>query len=244
MARAVGDLVAELEAEAEASLELRASYNVAPTTDVPIVLERLIDGAMHRQVHVAKWGLVPSWAKDPSVSVRSFNARSETVADKPTFRAALKARRCAVPVEGYYEWKKLADGKTKQPYFVHGTDGTLTTFAGLYEWWKDPAKEDGSEDQWLLSCTILTMAAPVAGTAGQPEVLEELAGLHDRLPVPMNQDTLAAWLDPAPGDARQLLDLVLARAFDVAAGWQLDPVGAAVGNVRNDSPELIEPVTL
>ncbi|WP_155848483.1 SOS response-associated peptidase [Arthrobacter sp. 35W] len=241
MARAVGDLVAELEAEADAALELRQSWNVAPTTDVPIVLERLIDGAVHRQIHVAKWGLVPSWAKDPSVAVRSFNARSETVAEKPSFRAALKARRCAVPVEGYYEWKKSADGKTKQPYFVHSKDGSLTTFAGLYEWWKDPAQPEGSAEQWLLSCAIITKASPepdgVEGSA-----LAELAGLHDRLPVPMDAETMASWLDPQADDPKALLEMVLASADDVAAGWVLDPVAAAVGNVRNDSPELTAPV--
>lgn len=235
IARAVGDLVAELEAEAEDSLELRASFNVAPTTDVPIVLERLIDGALHRQVHVAKWGLVPGWAKDPAVGVRAFNARSETVLEKPTFRAAIKARRCGVPVQGYYEWKKSADGKSKQPYFVHSADGSLIVFAGLYEWWKDPAKPEGAPDRWLLSTTIITMASPPEG---------ELATLHDRLPVPLSSAALAEWLDPenkAPGD---LLEAALAEAWTLAAEWVLDPVSAAVGNVRNDGPELIEAITV
>jgi putative SOS response-associated peptidase YedK len=233
MARAVGDLVAELEAEADAALELRASYNVAPTTDVPIVLERIIDGALHRQVHVAKWGLVPGWAKDAAVGVRAFNARTETVLEKPTFRSAIKSKRCAVPVEGYYEWKKLADGKSKQPYYVHTPDGALTTFAGLYSWWKDPSKEDGAADQWLLSCTILTMPAPPDG---------DLATLHDRLPVPLDRQALTDWLDPEAPDPAALLDMVLAQAYPVARTWVLDPVGPDVGNVRNDSPELLAPI--
>lgn len=235
MARAVGDLVAELEAEADASLELRASWNVAPTTDVPIVLERLIGGAVHRQVHVAKWGLVPGWAKDPAVGVRAFNARSETVLEKPTFRAAVKARRCGVPVQGYYEWKKSPDGKTKQPYFVHSTDGSLIVFAGLYEWWKDPAKDNGAADQWLLSTTIVTMPSPPDG---------ELATLHDRLPVPLGRDALAGWLDPATKDAGPLLASALEEAWELAGEWVLDPVGSAVGNVRNNGPELIEAIAL
>lgn len=235
MARAVGDLVAELEAEAEASLELRASWNVAPTTDVPIVLERIIDGAVRRQVHVAKWGLVPGWAKDPAVGVRAFNARSETVLEKPTFRAAVKARRCGVPVEGYYEWKKSPDGKTKQPYFVHQPGGQIITFAGLYEWWKDPAREDGDPEQWLLSCSILTMPSPEEG---------ELATLHDRLPIPLDAEGLAEWLDPENKAPAPLLVAALAGAWDLAAEWVLDPVSAAVGNVRNIGPELIEAVAL
>lgn len=235
IARAVGDLVAELEAEAEASLELRASYNVAPTSDVPIVLERLIDGALHRQVHVAKWGLVPGWAKDPAVGVRAFNARSETVLEKPTFRAAIKARRCGVPVQGYYEWKKSPDGLSKQPYFVHSADGSLIVFAGLYEWWKDPAKPEGAPDQWLLSTTILTMASPTEG---------ELATLHDRLPVPLGPEALAEWLDPENRAPGALLEAALAEAWTLAAEWVLDPVSAAVGNVRNNGPELIEAITV
>ncbi len=235
MARAVGDLVAELEAEADASLELRASWNVAPTTDVPIVLERIIEGKVHRQIHVAKWGLVPGWAKDPAVGVRAFNARSETVQEKPTFRAAIKSRRCAVPVEGYYEWKKSPDGKTKQPYFVHTPGGELITFAGLYEWWKDPAVVDGDPEQWLLSCSIVTMASPPEG---------ELASLHDRLPVPLSSGGLANWLDPEDKAPAPLLEAVLSEAWDVAASWILDPVSPGVGNVRNNDPALIEAVAL
>ena len=235
MARAVGDLVAELEAEADASLELRASWNVAPTTDVPIVLERIVDGGVRRQIHVAKWGLVPGWAKDPGVGVRAFNARSETVLEKPTFRAAIKSRRCAVPVEGYYEWKKSPDGKSKQPYFVHPPGGELITFAGLYEWWKDPAVIDGDPGQWLLSCSIVTMASPPEG---------ELASLHDRLPVPLSSEGLANWLDPEDKAPAPLLEAALSEAWDVAAGWILDPVSSAVGNVRNNDPTLIEAVAL
>lgn len=235
MARAVGDLVAELEAEAEDSLELRASFNVAPTTDVPIVLERLIEGARHRQVHVAKWGLVPGWAKDSAVGVRAFNARSETVLEKPTFRAAVAARRCGVPVQGYYEWKKSPDGKSKQPYFVHSTDGALIVFAGLYEWWKDPSKAEGAPDQWLLSTTILTMASPPEG---------ELSTLHDRLPVPLAKEALAEWLDPENKAPGVLLEAALAEAWALAADWVLDPVSTAVGNVRNNGPELIEAIAL
>lgn len=232
MAKAVGDLVAELEAEADENLQVRTSWNVAPTTDVPIVLERLVDGTLHRQVHVAKWGLVPRWAKDPSVGVRAFNARSETVLEKPTFRSAVKSRRCAVPVEGYYEWKKLPDGG-KQPYFVHSNDGKLITFAGLYEWWKDPSKNDGDADQWLLSCSILTMASPPEG---------ELATLHDRLPIPLDQDQLESWLNPVDQDAPALVDAIQSHAYAEAAAWVLDPVSSSVGNVRNDFKELTDVV--
>jgi putative SOS response-associated peptidase YedK len=238
MARAVGDLVAATGAEYPGDFELRESYNVSPTTDVPILLDRIIEGEVRRQLHLARWGLVPRWAKEASVGARAFNARVETVAEKPTFRAALGARRCAVPVDGYYEWKKLGP-KAKRPYYVHPADGTPILFAGLYEWWQDPSKGEGDPQRWLLSTTVLTTAAPPAGT-GNP-VLEELAGLHDRMPVPLDRDTLQAWLDPAAGNGAVLAELVRDRAYDAASGWVLEPVGPAVGNVRNNSPELIIP---
>ncbi|MHA7243708.1 SOS response-associated peptidase [Paeniglutamicibacter antarcticus] len=240
MAKAIGDLVAEAEAEADANLELRQSWNVAPTTDVPIVLERLIEGELHRQVHVAKWGLVPGWAKDPAVGVRAFNARSETVTEKPTFRSAVKVRRCAVPVQGYYEWLAGENPKAKKrPFYVHPTDESLIFFAGLYEWWKDPSKEDGDPEQWLLSTTILTGPSP--GPDADSEVLQQLHGLHDRLPIPLSKESIEQWLDPGEKNAAWLVEMVRAGAQEVAAGWDLREVDPAVGNVRNNGPELIEP---
>lgn len=256
MARAAGDLVAlgggELPDE---RLELRRSWNVAPTSDVPILLEREADGAVRRELHVARWGLVPPWAKELAVGSRAFNARSETVASKPTFRAAVRARRCAVPVEGYYEWKAPApgakgpDGKAakKQPYYVHPAgagdgEGPVIWFAGLYEWWQDPEAEAAGRDPWVLSTTILTMAAPDADD--EDEVLGSLGDLHDRLPVPLDAETMDAWLTPgrlgSAEEADALVGQVCAGAYDVAAGWVLRPVGTAVGNVRNDGPELIQ----
>lgn len=228
MAKAIGDLVAEAEAEADANLELRQSWNVAPTTDVPVVLERLIDDELHRQIHVARWGLVPGWAKELAVGVRAFNARSETASTKPTFRSAVKKRRAVVPVEGYYEWKK--EGSKKRPFYVHREDGKLIFFAGLYEWWKD---QDGS---WILSTSIMTMDSP---SAEEPGVLGELAGLHDRLPIPLGKEMMGRWMNPAEEDGEGLIEQIRAEAFDVASQWTMHEVDTAVGNVRNNSPELI-----
>lgn len=242
MARAIGDLVAEAEAEADDALELRKSWNVAPTTDVPVVLERLVDDEVVRQLHVAKWGLVPIWAKDPSVASRSFNARSETVLEKPTFRSAIKSRRCAVPAEGYYEWKKTGTGKTgtKRPFFVHPADESLIYFAGIYEWWKDASKAEDDAERWLLSCSILTMASPEP--TGESEVLDGLHGLHDRLPIPLDRAALSEWLNPGDKEAGPLVEQVRAGAYEVASRWTLREVAVAVGNVRNDGPELLEPI--
>lgn len=247
MARALGDLVAAAGAvEPEEELVLRPNWNVAPTSEVPIVLERTAEAETRREIRVARWGLVPPWAKDPAVGSRAFNARSETVSSKPTFRAAVKARRCAVPVDGYYEWLKpptdAPKGTPKRPFFVSPADGSPIYFAGLYEWWKDPAAAEGDEGRWLLSCTILTGPSPETGTGDAP--LEQLAGLHDRLPLPMDRDTMDAWLDPeklaSADEAETLVEQVRDQAHRTASAWTLTEVGTAVGNVRNNGPELIQ----
>ena len=255
IARAAGDLMADVDAapgehfQGEDLDELRANWNVAPTTEVPIVLERLDDGQVLRELHVARWGLVPSWAKEISVGARMFNARSETAAEKPSFRAAVKKRRCAIPANGYYEWRKRLgpDGKpakgtkdapAKQPYFIHPpSESENIWFAGLYEWWQDP------QGKWILSCSILTAESPDPDS--DDETLAELAAIHDRIPVAMDRDALDAWLDPSVDDkdgAQALIERVVAQHETVAATWELWPVGQAVGSVRNNSPELVEPV--
>ncbi|MCD1143699.1 SOS response-associated peptidase [Kocuria sp. LUK] len=263
IARAVGDLVAATGAVPDESLgggdetALRANWNTAPTTDVPIVLERLAgegdDAGRVRELHVARWGLVPGWAKDPAVGAKMFNARSETVLEKPSFRKAVRARRCAVPANGYYEWKKAPGpgrGGRKQPYYVHPADPEETIwFAGIYEWWRVPegAEPDsgalqpgrGGTGSWLLSCSVLTTDAPEP--SAEHPVLTQLHELHDRMPIPLAPEHLDDWLRPGEEEAPQLVDLVRAEASRVAARWVLDPVDPAVGNVRNNSPELVVP---
>lgn len=243
MARAVGDLLADFDAALDEQVmddvELPPSWNVAPTDDVPIVLERLIDGAAVRQLHVARWGLVPSWAKDPGIGSRMINARSESVLEKPAFRKAILSRRCAVPADGYYEWKK-GPGKARQPYYVHPQHGDSLAFAGLYEWWKNPAVAEGEPGRWLLSTAILTADTPPPGA--ESSVFAKLTELHDRVPLPMTQATMAAWLDPRADDPGALVDLVTSGVQEAAAHWHVESVGTAVGNVRNNGPALIEPV--
>lgn len=261
IARSVDDLLFEVGAVPGEPLRgtdtsaVRENWNVAPTAEVPVVLERIAGdddetpGAVLRELHVARWGLVPGWAKDPSIGVRAFNARSETVVDKPMFRSAVRHRRCAVPANGYYEWRKRLgpDGApvkatkgaaAKQPYYVHPQhDGATVWFAGLYEWWQEPS---GS---WLLSCSILTTDAP-SPEAEEP-VLGELGALHDRLPIALTRSTLEDWLDPAADskdEAVGLVERVRAEADKVAATWQLHAVGSEVGNVRNNTPDLVAPV--
>lgn len=263
IARSVDDLLFDVRAVAGQPLqdlptgEVRANWNVAPTSEVPILLERLDDDAAAplRELHVARWGLIPGWAKEASIGTRAFNARSETVVDKPMFRSAIRHRRCAVPANGYYEWKKRldADGQpvkatkdrpAKQPYYVHPADPEQNIwFAGIYEWWQDV---DGT---WVLSCSILTTEAP--STDSQQENLAELGELHDRLPIALTRGTLGDWLDPTLGAGKgaeakesvlELVGRVRQEATEAAAPWQLRAVGSAVGNVRNNSPELVEPI--
>ncbi|WP_370874558.1 SOS response-associated peptidase [Pseudarthrobacter defluvii] len=243
MARAVGDLLAEFDAGLEDEVSLPPSWNVAPTDAVPVVLERLKEGdagpRQVRQLHVARWGLVPPWVKDPKFGSGMINARSETLLEKPAFRKAVQSRRCAVPADGYYEWKQ-GPGKSKQPYYVHPGQDHGLVFAGLYEWWKDQSVPVGEPGRWLLSTSILTADTPPPGT--ESTVFGKLTELHHRVPLPLDKATMAAWLDPQADDAAGLVDLVRSRVKDAAADWQVDPVGTEVGNVRNNGPELIRPV--
>lgn len=227
--------------------ELLPDYNVAPTKDVPILVEHPQEPSdpatpWERHLYMARWGLVPGWAKDVSFGQRTFNARSESVVDKPSFRAAIKTRRAAIPVDGYYEWlAPESKGERKQPYYVRPADGSPIFFAGLYEWWKDPAAEDEAPP-WVLSTTMLTGPSPQPGS--QPKILDELAGLHNRLPLPMSRSMMDAWLGAGTvtkAEAAHLVDEVVAGAYEVASTWEMYPVSPAVGAVRNNGPELIEP---
>jgi len=248
MARAIGDLMAATGADSVNFEELPPDYNVAPTKDVPVLVEHYQEPRdpatpWQRHLYLARWGLVPSWAKDLSFGQRTFNARSETVVEKPAFRAAVKTRRAAVPVDGYYEWlAPETKGERKQPYFVRPKDGSPIFFAGLYEWWKDPAAED-ADAPWILSMTILTGPSPEAGA--EPPILDQLSGLHDRLPLPMSRSMMDEWLsagEVSKDEAAHLVNQVVANAYEVASEWEMYPVDPAVGSVRNNGPELIEPL--
>jgi len=214
----------------EDAAELPASWNVAPTQQLRIVVERperLEDGtkgAVARQLRLARWGLVPSWAKEPSIGSKMFNARSETVAEKPAFKRALAARRGIVPVEGYYEWQARAGGK--QPHFIHAPDDQVLALAALYEFWKNPAAAEDDPDRWLVSATIVTRAS----TGG-------LEQIHDRQPVILPPETWDAWLSPATSTAEALAILAVEPPE-----LEATPVGAEVGRVAEDGPGLITPL--
>jgi putative SOS response-associated peptidase YedK len=195
---------------------------------VRIVVDRAARGSGDpvRQIRTVRWGLVPSWSRDGKDGARMINARIETVTEKPAFKAAAARRRCLVPALGYYEWQPTPRGKV--PHFLHDPGGGLLAMAGLYELWRDRRLSDDDPDRWVWTCTIITQQAS-----------DLLGTIHDRNPVVVPPDLRADWLDCASdsADAAALL-------LDEIPEARLDPriVSAAVGSVRNNGPELIEPV--
>jgi putative SOS response-associated peptidase YedK len=207
-------------------------YNVAPTKKIYAVVERPAreDQPQARELRVVRWGLVPSWAKEASVGSRMINARAETVAVKPAFRRAFARRRCILPADGYYEWQAIAeDGKKrKQPYFIYRTDGGSLAFAGIYELWRDDALPSDHERAWLWTAAIITTQAT-----------DDVGEIHDRMPMVITREHWADWLDPDNSEPSQLQAAMLPA---MAGGLTSHPVSMAVNTVRNNGPELIEPL--
>jgi len=211
-----GNYLINFSNEEGAELFGRRRFNVAPTQEAPIV--RPVDD--QPEITLAHWGLVPSWAKDPKIGARMINARSETVAEKPSFRAAFKRRRCLVLADGYYEWRKV--GKEKWPFHIHLQDRGTIAFAGLWEVWKS------EPDTRMESFTIITTTAN--------EFTKEL---HDRMPVILSPDDYEQWLDPAEQPADRLTAMLEPYA---AKPLQMTAVSQYVNSVRHEGPECIEPI--
>jgi putative SOS response-associated peptidase YedK len=197
---------------------LAPRYNIAPTQSVIVVGD---DG--ERYLKQMRWGLIPSWAKDESIGNRMINARAETIAEKPAFRAALKKRRCLIPADGFYEWKKGETSKApKQPFCIRLKSKEPFGFAGLWEHWTSP---DGEE---VLSCTIITT-----------EVNELLKEVHHRMPVILPREAEAVWLDPKIQDTDKLLPLLKPYPSDE---MEFYPVDRIVNSPANDTPDCIVPI--
>jgi len=174
------------------------------------------------QFDTARWGLIPSWAKDTSGAARMINARSETAATKPAFRDPMKFRRCLIPADGFYEWKR--NGTSKQPYCFEVNDGELFAFAGLWDGWKDPS------GNWVKSCSILT-TVPNAVTSV----------IHDRMPVILDPDSYDLWLDPGMKNVAAISEML--KPYD-ARLMRCYPVSARVNHVANDDEQCSLPVEL
>ncbi len=211
-------LDATLAAELEGNIE--PSWNVGPQRRLFGVYEH----AGERILDSYGWGLLPSWAKDPSISNRLFNARGETVAEKPSFRTAFKKRPCIIPVDGFYEWDHRS-GHEKQPHFFTRRDDEPLFFAGLYELWHDPTTpEDAPSRQ---TCTVVTTTPN-----------EDMDEIHDRMPVVIESNNVAGWLDASEHGPEERLALIRPAPKGTLSHYGVNP---AVGSVRNEGPELIEP---
>ncbi len=193
-------------------------YNIAPTTPVAVV--RAAAGGGGRELAMLRWGLVPSWAKDLAIGNRLINARAETVAQKPSFRAAIRARRCLVAASGYYEWR--SEGEGKQPYHIRRADGAPLAFAGLWETWQN------AEHGTVESCTIITTEA-----AGAP------AEIHHRMPVMLDPADFDGWLDPEQTRAEKAMPLLRSSPVE---GLEVYPVSRQVNRAGFDGPACIEPL--
>jgi putative SOS response-associated peptidase YedK len=191
-----------------------ARYNIAPTQ--PIAIVRLIDGQRH--FALMRWGLLPSWVKDPKTFALLINARGESVNDKPAFRAAMKRRRCLIPADGFYEWK--ATGGRKQPFYIHAKSGAPFAFAGLWETWTGPNGEE------LDTAAIVTTDAN-----------ETLAAIHDRMPVVIPPEAFDLWLDCVNVDERAAQALIKPAQEDLFEAYE---ISTAVNRTANDNPSLIE----
>lgn len=230
--RASSELIGVFDIEVTGNQLPKPSWNIAPTQAIHVVIDSIPrTGDMPepvRRLESARWGLVPGWTKEYPSGAPLFNARSETVAEKVAFSGALEKRRAIIPASGYYEWQVI-DG-VKVPHYISLPGDELLVFAGLYEWWRNPGVDSGTNGMWLLSSTILTTAS----TGG-------LADLHERMPVFLDADLVDEWLDPHTDGDDDLVQLVVSGASEVAQRATFHRVGDEVGVVQNNSPELVVP---
>ncbi|PSB05241.1 SOS response-associated peptidase [Merismopedia glauca] len=196
--------------------ELKPRYNIAPTQQVATIsLER---ESGDRQLKFRQWGLIPSWAKDATISAKLINARAETVAEKPSFRTAFRRRRCLIIADGFYEWQKV--GQTKQPFYIHLKNERTFAFAGLWEAWKNP------QNEMLETCTILTTTAN-----------EVVAPIHERMPVILAQENYDLWLDCQEDNLEKLPEILRpVPDGEITA----KPVSTRVNNAKYDRPDCLE----
>ncbi len=211
--------LAEIFAAEPLTDELGPRWNIAPTDEAYVVAQR--EG--RRAIVAWRWGLIPHWADNAKVASRMFNARSETLSRSPAFADALRRKRCLVPVDGFYEWQRIAG--RRQPFTVGRADRRPLALAGLWSGWRDPAR-----DAVVRTFSIITTAPN-----------EQMAALHDRMPVVVPERSWDLWLDPDLADPSELQGL-----FEPTDEVELriEPVRDLVNNVRNDGPELVDPIDL
>lgn len=200
--------------------ELKPRYNIAPSQKMLAVRQSPEHGG--RELAAFSWGLIPFWAKDPKIGYKTINARSETVAEKPAYRAAIKSRRCLIPASGFYEWLREEKSRPKQPFYVAMASGDVFSMAGVWESWKSP------EGAVIVSCSILTTSAN-----------EIMAPVHHRMPVIIDEENYDCWLDLEEKNPEKLKSL-----FKPYASKQMIcyPISTLVNSPRNEGPELLQEI--
>ncbi len=200
-------------------MPLPPRYNLAPTQEAAVV--RVTEPGAARRLDLLKWGLIPYWAKEAAIGNKLINARSETAVEKASFKTSFKKKRCLIPADGFYEWKK--EGKLKQPYLIHRKDGKPFAFAGLWSIWRDPER-----GQPVETFTILTTDAN-----------DLMRPLHDRMPVILDRENFDLWLDPKMEDTAKLQPLLVPHSSE---DFEAFPVSRLVNSPTNDLPNCIEPL--
>ncbi len=223
------DLASVFEADSVTVDERGPRYNVAPTTDVLAVTAApdssggsALEDVLRRELTALRWGLVPSWAKDPSVGSKMINARAESIATKPSFRSAFAKRRCLIPVDAFYEWRR--EGSKRYPFAIARRDRRPMAFAGVWEVWRG---RGGGPEESIRSAAIVT-------TSGN----EVMAAIHDRMPVILEDETWETWLDPS-SDREELLGLLVPAGPKVIEAWRVSDL---VNKVANRGAELLDPL--
>ncbi|MBW0116765.1 SOS response-associated peptidase [Pseudonocardia abyssalis] len=235
--KAPTDLADEFRAVDATDGATEPDYNVAPTKSIVTVVQRHprdADGTpdpdvTERTLRLVKWGLVPSWAKDPKAGARMINARSETAAEKPAFKRAMNARRCLIPADGWYEWQRGPDHK--QPYYTRYADGSSLAMAGIWEFWKPKDDPENAYPDGLVTASVLTTGA-----------VGDLAQVHDRMPLLLPPSAWDAWLDPDTGaDDESVAAWLVPPSDELVGSLELRPVSPLVNSVRNNGPDLLAP---
>ena len=229
MDKETDELITEFVAEGGDFRDWRPGWNIKPTQTIPVLLDSAKGGEdVVRRLEPARWSLTPHWSKELRTKFPTFNARSETLTEKATWRGPVKSHRAIIPATGYYEWQTFANGK-KIPHFIRDPSGAPLMLAGLYSWWRDRSKPDGDPDEWTLTATILTSDA-----------VDELLHIHDRNPVMLPEDWWDQWLDPDEDGSKEFVAAAVQAALPIARSLQVYEVAPLP--TKSIGAHLIEPV--
>lgn len=223
MDKSTDELIEEFVAVGGDFRDWRPGWNIRPTDPVAAVIEsHKGEDAAVRRLELARWSLTPGWSKTLKMKVPTFNARSEDITEKSSFKSAIKSKRALLPASGYYEWQTDPVTNKKTPYYIRHADGKIMAFAGIYSWWRNPAVPPDDPDRWTLTATMLTADA-----------VHTLDHIHDRNPVPLPRELWGDWLNPDIEGDQTFVDAAVAAAIPVAEALEIVEVAA----VTDDAPQ-------